>query len=42
MAKLLIGQTSEGKQFTVDPSSFTKHIRNKEIERESDSRNDDS
>jgi DNA helicase HerA-like ATPase len=25
MAKLLIGQTSDGKQFTIDPSSLTKH-----------------
>jgi hypothetical protein len=25
MAKLLIGQTGEGKQFTIDPSSLTKH-----------------
>jgi DNA helicase HerA-like ATPase len=25
MAKLLIGQTGDGKQFTVDPSSLTKH-----------------
>jgi len=25
MAKLLIGQTDEGKQFTIDPSRLTKH-----------------
>jgi type IV secretory pathway VirB4 component len=25
MAKLLIGQTGEGKQSTIDPSSLTKH-----------------
>src|SRR6266852_1849996 len=26
MAKLLIGQTGDGKPFTVDPSSLTKHV----------------
>jgi len=25
MAKLLIGQTGDGKQFTLDPSRLTKH-----------------